>query len=120
LPRACHQDDDEVRKGNGGVDIEITSADDLLGTEYDWLTQDADGHVGLFSTAGGGYVPEKAWRHINAHDAAIAAILALPPSTTARFAPEVGAGLENTWRLVAERGLFAFDSDHGGPYNLVA
>jgi hypothetical protein len=38
----------------------------------------------------------------------------------------LGAGYTNTWRLVAERGLFAFDSDFrgadfpGGPYSLVA
>jgi hypothetical protein len=103
------------------VDGEITSVDDLRGIEYDWLACDADCHVGLFSTAGGGYVPEKVWPNIDAHDAAIAAILDLPPSTTARFAPKLRAGLPNTWRLAAERGLFAFDSDFfGGPYNLVA
>src|SRR5437899_85750 len=34
------------------------SADEILGLEFDWLASDADGHVALFSTAGGGYAPE--------------------------------------------------------------
>jgi hypothetical protein len=97
------------------------SADDILGFELDWLASDADGHVAMFSTAGGGYAPEAFLRDTDAHDAAIDAILAAPASTTARFAPELPAGLRNTWREIAERGVFAFDSDaHGRPYRLVA
>jgi hypothetical protein len=30
------------------------SADDILGWDVDWLARDADDHVALFSTAGGG------------------------------------------------------------------
>jgi hypothetical protein len=57
----------------------------------------------------------------DAHQAAIDAILASPSSTTSLFAPNLAPGLINTWRMVAERGLFAFDSDpHGSPYRLVA
>ena len=100
---------------------EIKSADDLLGWDVEWLASDADGHVGLFITAGGGYTPKAAWQNFDLHQAAVDAILGLPATTTARFAPEVPAGLQNMWREAAERGLFAFDSDHsGGPYNLVA
>lgn len=97
------------------------SADEILGLEFDWLASDADGYVALFSTAGGGYAPDEFLRDTDAHDAAIDAILASPASTVARFAPELPPGLKNTWRMVAERGLFAFDSDpHGGPYRVVA
>lgn len=97
------------------------SADEILGLEYDWLSSDADGHVALFSTAGGGYAPEEFLRDTDAHDAAIDAILASPASTAVHFAPELPAGLKNTWRMIAERGIFAFDSDpHGGPYHLLA
>jgi hypothetical protein len=105
---------------------EIRSADDLRGIDCDWLARDADDHVGLFSTAGGGYTPEGFVPNTDAHIAAIDAILALHPSTSARFAPQIPASCTNTWRLVAERGLFAFDSDFrgadfpGGPYCLVA
>jgi hypothetical protein len=105
---------------------ETQPEDPLRGLDYDWLARDGDDHVALFSTAGGGYTPEDFVQNTDAHIAAIDAILALPPSTSARFAPELGTGCTNTWRLVAERGLFAFDSDFrgadfpGGPYCLVA
>jgi hypothetical protein len=97
------------------------SADDILGAEYDWLAGDGDGHVALFSTAGGGYAPDTFLRHTDAHATAIRAVLACPPTTSARFAPALAAKYENTWKLIAERGLFAFDADvDGGPYQLVA
>lgn len=97
------------------------SRDEIQGWEFDWLARDADGNVALFSTAGGGYAPEEFLRDTDLHDAAIQEILALDPSTEAVFAPELAANLTNTWRLVAERGLFAFDADpSGGPYHLVA
>jgi hypothetical protein len=94
------------------------SAQDIVGLEYDWLGTDADGHIALFSTAGGGYAPDAFLINTDAHDAAIEAILAEPATTIARVAPNYP---ENTWRLVAERGVFAFDADPlGGPYKLVA
>ncbi|WP_437539614.1 hypothetical protein WME79_24625 [Sorangium sp. So ce726] len=97
------------------------SAEEILGLEFDWLASDADGFVALFSTAGGGYAPDEFLRDTDAHNAAIDVVLASPASTVARFAPELPPGLKNTWRMAAERGLFAFDSDlHGGPYRMVA
>ena len=89
--------------------------------EYDWLGCDLNGYFALFSTAGAGYAPAEFLRDVEAHDIAIQAILALPATTAARFAPSVASGLVNTWRLVAERGLYAYDCDPtGGPYRLVA
>lgn len=97
------------------------SAADVLGLEYDWLGCDSLGHIALFSTAGAGYAPAEFLRDTDAHDIAIQEVLALPATTEARFFPEVAAGLVNTWRLVAERGLYAYDCDpNGGPYRLVA
>ena len=97
------------------------SADEILGFEFDWLASDADGHVAIFSTAGGGYAPEEFLQDTEAHDLAIDAILTSAASTKAQFAPQLPEGLKNTWRMMAERGVFAFDSDpHGGPYHLVA
>jgi hypothetical protein len=97
------------------------SADEIVGLEFDWLASDADGHVAIFSTAGGGFAPPEFLRDTEAHDVAIDAVLASTPITQARHAPQLPPGVENTWRLVAERGLFAFDADpHGGPYRLVA
>jgi hypothetical protein len=94
---------------------------DTQGLEYDWLGSDVSGCVALFSTAGAGYAPKAFLRDTDAHDMAIQAVLVLPVTTEARFAPDLGPGLINTWRLVAERGLYAYDSNpNGGPYRLVA
>jgi len=99
----------------------VKSADEVQCFEFDWLASDVDGHVALFSTAGGGFAPEAFLRDTDAHDAAIDVLLGSPASTRVRFAPQLGAGLRNTWLLMAERGLYTFDSDpHGAPYRLVA
>jgi hypothetical protein len=105
----------------GGFGMGAKSADEILGAEYDWLACDGDGHAALFSTAGGGYAPDEFLRDTDAHAAAIRAVLACRATTSARFAPALAPKYENTWKLVAERGLFAFDADvNGGPYQLVA
>jgi hypothetical protein len=97
------------------------SADEIQGFEYDWLASDEDGHVALFSTAGKGFAPVEFLRDTDAHDTAIEAILDLPISTSARFAPELRPGLKNPWRMAAERGLFAFECDPNGiAYRIVA
>lgn len=97
------------------------SGADIQGREYDWLGSDESGCVALFSTAGAGHAPKEFLRDTDAHVMAIQAVLALPASTEAKFSPALAPGLVNTWRLVAERGLYAYDCDpHGGPYRLVA
>lgn len=94
---------------------------EITGFEYDWLGCDADGQAAFFSTAGGGYAPDALLQDVDAYDDAIDAILASPATTSARFAPAVAAGCTNTWQLMAERGIYAYDSDsEGGPYRLVA
>ena len=95
--------------------------EEIMGLEFDWLVSDADGHVALFSTVGSGWAPKELLDDTDAHDRAIDAIAHAVPRTHALFAPQLADGLPNTWQLMAERGLFAFDSDpHGGPYRLVA
>lgn len=97
------------------------TADEIRGFEFDWLASDADGHVALFSTAGGGFAPPEFLVDTDAHDAAIDSILARRASMRAISARELKLSVENTWTAVAERGLFAFDSDpNGGPYRRVA
>jgi hypothetical protein len=94
---------------------------DIWGTEYDWLAIDTDDRVVFFSTAGGGYAPAGFLEDTDAHEAAISAILSMPVSTAAEFAPMLGPAYVNTWQAVADRGLYAFDSDlNGSPYRLVA
>jgi hypothetical protein len=93
----------------------------IRGFEYDWLALDADDRVVFFSTAGGGYAPDAFREDTGAHKAAIAALLATRMSTSAEFAPILAPAYVNTWQAVAERGLYAFDSDpNGHPYKLVA
>ncbi len=97
------------------------TAEEIAGLEFDWIACDAEQRVALFSTAGGGAAPAEFLLDTEAHDAAIEALLTMPGRTTARVAPCVADGLRNTWKLAAERGLFAFDADpYGGPYRLVA
>ncbi|MFO0553354.1 MAG: hypothetical protein U0271_33530 [Polyangiaceae bacterium] len=97
------------------------SASDVHGFEYDWLARDVRGHVALFTTAGGGYAPDGFLTDTEAHAHAIELLLELPVFTDARFFPAVPSKRVNTWKLVAERGLYAYDSDpNGGPYKMVA
>jgi hypothetical protein len=99
----------------------MTTNEDIQGLEYDWLAVDAEGFVGLFSTAGAGYAPEGFLQDIAAFDSVIETILSMPPVTPATCSRELPIGRTNTWKLMAERGLFAFDSDPlGGPYRLIA
>jgi hypothetical protein len=101
--------------------METKATREVSGFEFDWLASDADGYVALFSTAGGGFAPLPFLQNPDAHQMAIDELLAGPASTTARFAPEFTAARQNTWRLVAERGLYAYDSGaHGGAYRLLA
>jgi hypothetical protein len=101
------------------VSEKVKSAEEIAGFEYDWLAVDADGHVAQFSTAGAGYAPSEFLRNTDAHEQAIDLIRELPISTTACFAVEVKPQCENSWKIAAERGLFAFDSHpNGGPYRL--
>src|SRR5262245_52257163 len=51
--------------------VSAKSADEILGLEFDWLASDADGHVALFSTAGGGFAPDEFLSDTDAHDRAI-------------------------------------------------
>ncbi|MCY1000858.1 hypothetical protein OWM54_27275 [Myxococcus sp. MISCRS1] len=79
------------------------------------------GHVGFFSTAGGGYAPDEFLRDIPLHDRALELIAGMKPCTTAIPQPDQSSEPEDVWRRMAERGIFAFDaSPLGGPYQLIA
>jgi hypothetical protein len=95
------------------------TAEEVQGYEYDWLACDQVGHVALFSTAGGGFTPRAFLANTDLYDRALDVLRKLPTITVAKFARQVEEGLPNTWKEVAERGLFSFDSDiQGGPYRL--
>lgn len=44
----------------------VKGASDIRGYEHDWPARDADDHVALFSTAGGGYAPDEFLRDTEA------------------------------------------------------
>ena len=113
-----HDASNEVRLSTRRSDL---ARSQILGGEYDWLGVDSNGHVGLFSTAGGGRTPRAVLVDVDAHEVGLDALMARSATTSARFFPQVRKGLENDWRAAAERGVFAFDSDvYGSPYRLVA
>ncbi|MBN8470715.1 hypothetical protein JYJ95_29775 [Corallococcus exiguus] len=95
------------------------TARDISGYEFDWLACDGAGHVGFFSTAGGGYAPEAFLRDTDAHSDAIEALLALPGPMKREPETQTFSPFHHTWQLMAERGVFAYDADpNGGPYQL--
>lgn len=94
---------------------------DIGGLEYDWIGRDMDGHIALFSTAGIGYAPDEFLRDTDLHDEKIDRIISSSETTYARFYPPVTRGRVNTWRIFAERGMYAYDCDVStGAYRLVA
>lgn len=97
------------------------TAVEIEGFEFDWLGADSEGRVALFTTAGRGYAPPSFLADTDRHDAAIEALLRLAASTRALRAPQLRSDLPNTWRSVAERGVFAYDATGpDGSYKLVA
>ena len=90
---------------------------EIQGLEYDWLACDDEGHVALLSTAGGGYAPQTYLADTDLHGDAIDVLLAMPVGSEVVEAPVLQRGVENTWRDMAKRGIYAFDADFfGGPY----
>ena len=95
-------------------------AEDIQGYEYDWLACDEHGYVAMFSTAGGGYAPKEFLAATDRYDEALDLLKSGGAITSASIAPHVAEGLPNTWKDLAERGIFSYDSDvTGRPYHLV-
>ncbi len=98
----------------------MVSKNDIAGLEYDWVAVDVDGRIAVFSTAGAGEVPSEFLESIDKHEQVIEYLLNLEPVAEAISYPPVADGLKNTWRDLAERGVFAYDcSPNGGAYELV-
>lgn len=74
----------------------------FLGLEFDWFASDAEGNIGLFSTAGFGPVPDNVQLHFQGHD---------------QVAAQLDWRVSEVWKECASRGLFVFDWQHWqGPY----
>lgn len=82
---------------------------ELSNIELDWLACDADGFVALFSSAGFGPVPEELPAMVEAIDAALDRIKALPLTGDEASADTTDP---DEWTAAAQRGFFAFDWAH--------
>jgi hypothetical protein len=101
------------------VVVSLPDAGESVGIDFDWLASDAEGHVAVFSSAGGEIPPDAVLRDMDAHVRALGALFAAPASTHPVFAPTAPG--EDRWRAAAERGLFVYRcSPGGGPYRLAA
>ena len=95
----------------------IKTPEEIRGLEYDWLACDDLNQVALLSTAGGGYVPSNFLANTDEYDHAIDCILGMPVVISTN--ESIKENLDDIWGRVAERGIYAFDSDSfGGPYRI--
>jgi hypothetical protein len=72
---------------------------------------DVAGRAGFFSGAGGGVAPRAYLDDMAAFEGAIEVLGSMPKTTTATCNRDLPPGHVDTWRAMAERGLFAFDFD---------
>jgi len=79
-----------------------------IGLEYDWLALDADGCLGIFSTAGAGPIPSSIMTGEN-KDVMVFEILMTLPIVTRPLLPKICEHNISDWTALAERGIFAFD-----------
>lgn len=96
------------------------SEHDFLGSEFDWISQDKNGKMGYFSTAGEGWIPESTLHSNQIYWDVLDLVISLPivgdPECT--FS---GNHSIDDWINVAARGFFAFDWNRGTKqYELVA
>ena len=86
----------------------MTYKNDLIGREFDWFAVDRDGNVGLFSSAGQGFIPVSVLSNFKEHDVISNSI----------DTPNWGS--LQIWSDYSEMGLYVYDWKHnGGPYNRV-
>ncbi len=91
------------------------------GMEVDWIACDLVDQIALFSTAGFGLAPRVVEDNLELYLDAVHAILARPIVGPAACELELGPGVMNTWKLAAERGVFALDYDsHSDLYAMIA
>ncbi|HSN28612.1 MAG TPA: hypothetical protein VLT45_20140 [Kofleriaceae bacterium] len=89
--------------------------------EVDWLACDLVDQIAFLSTAGFGLAPRAVEDNLELYLGAVRAILARPMVGPATCELELAPGLTNTWKLAAERGVFALDYDsHSGRYAMIA
>lgn len=84
--------------------------EDPEGREFNWFGVDDTGAIGMFATAGGGFIPESVLAHLEEHDAIADSI------------PTPHIGTKKIWDDYASVGLWVFDWGYmgaPGPYDIV-
>ncbi|MCX2781186.1 hypothetical protein [Microbulbifer thermotolerans] len=83
-----------------------TYEEEIEGREFDWYAEDIDGNIGLFSTAGEGFIPEIVIENFSSHD----------DISESLDSPNWGS--PEVWSDYAKLGFYVYDWDlPGGPYN---
>lgn len=94
--------------------------DDVFGFEFDWFAVDQDGHIGHFSSAGYGAIPQAVLEHPDAQEQVAAYFQEQPKQTGAELMISTGGTLDD-WLAMAHQGIFSYDFKHwDGPYQLIA
>ena len=86
--------------------LNVTSyEEEIVGREFDWYAEDLDGNIGLFATAGEGFVPDSVLANFTSHDE-ISESLESP-----------NWGSSEVWSDFSKLGFYVYDWDlPGGPY----
>ena len=84
-----------------------SSASDCKGLEFDWFASDSVGQLGVFTSAGRGFIPSPVFTSVSSYNEFIALIARRP--TSAAVLEFSGTGNLSDWRELSEHGLFAYD-----------
>ncbi|MDX1939808.1 MAG: hypothetical protein SFU99_04605 [Saprospiraceae bacterium] len=75
----------------------MKNQEDFTGFEFDWFAKDINSNIGLFATAGSGFIPEEVLSHHDQHE------------EIANMLPHDKFGTNEVWNELAEQGLYVFD-----------
>jgi hypothetical protein len=89
------------------------------GEEFDWYALDVKSRLGVFTTAGRGPVPKLIWSHREEINDLRLRIESLA-DVTSHERVYVSSGNHMEWYDLAWKGLFAFDYQAAGRYELIA
>lgn len=83
------------------------SAEECEGLEFDWFAADSIGQLGVFTSAGRGFIPSCVFTSVSSYNEFIAAIARRP--TSEAILAFSGTGRFADWKELSEHGLFAYD-----------
>jgi len=86
---------------------------DFLGSDYEWVAVDCNGHLGYFATAGCGHAPRFFRTRKSEHEPIVHKLLALPLRGVGLPAGDLSEDAPEPWKALANRGVFGFDAPWG-------